>query len=83
MNGLPSADEDPAGELLSDSDEELNVDEDVDVDEVADLLDEAKRDLMGEVQEALEAPEVDDDAVEDPDSDIEGPCDDVLEETNY
>ena len=57
VNNIPLAEEDPAGKLSSDSKEELDVEDEIDEDGVADLLDDAKENLMSEVEEALNAPE--------------------------
>ena len=45
VNNLPQAEDDPASRLLGGSDKELDIDEDIDKDELANLLDDTKENL--------------------------------------
>ena len=85
VNGLPLADEDTAGELLSESEDELDVDDDIDEDELANLLDDARQNLVGEVEEALNGPEVEENVEDEPEQESDVHCDDggaLLEESS-
>ena len=85
VNGLPLADEDSAGELLSESDEELEVDDDIDEDELANLLDDARQNLVDEVEDALNGPEVEENVEDKPEQESDVHCDDggaLLEESS-
>ena len=85
MNGLPLADEDSAGELLSESDEEPEVDDDIDEDELANLLDDARQNLADEVEDALNGPEVEENVEDKPEQESDVHCDDggaLLEESS-